>query len=266
MTLAPAIDVVLGLTLVFLLVGLIATAAQEMVAGLFGWRAEMLSRKIEQIIGDPALRWEIEEHPVIAALRGSDGRPPSYIPADCFAAAVLATATAGRLEETPRQVFDSICGWARDDGSPLAQIVLALAQDAEGDPARLRAALAQWYGDAMNRLAGAYKRRAALWGLGFALLIAAALNLDALRLVSALPLGWGEGSVGLNDLPLAILGWLITALGASLFASLWFDLLARLVNLRHAGPRPVWPRRPSVGAVTLAKLPDLSRAREAGSD
>jgi len=274
MTLAPAIDVVLGLVLIFLLVSIVATAAQEMVAGALGWRAEMLSRKLDQIIRDPALRWELEEHPLIAALRGSDGRPPSYIPPACFAAAVLSIATAGRLAETPRAAFDTICGWARDDGSPLAEAVLALAQDAGGDPRRLGAALAQWYADAMDRLSGAYKRRAALWAIGLAVLVAAALNVDTLRLISALaqpaaaglPIGWGDAAIGLNDLPLAILGWGITGLAASLFSSLWFELLGRRVNLRHAGPRPVWPARLAVGAVTLAKLPDLSRARPPASD
>lgn len=35
-----------------------------------------------------------------------------------------------------------------------------------------------------------------------------------------------------------ILGWLLTALGVSLGAPFWFDLLNKLVNLRGAGPRP----------------------------
>lgn len=275
MTLGLAIDVALGLALIFLLVGLIATAAQEMLAGLLGWRSEMLSRKLDQIIRDPALRWEIEEHPMIAAFRGVDGRPPSYIPPDSFAAAVLSIATAGRLAETPRATFDTICGWARDDGSPLAQVVIALVPAAEHDPERLRASLARWYADAMDRLSGAYKRRASGWALGLGVALAAALNIDTLRLLSAfaqdaargaeavasaLPVGWGEGaSVGFNDLPLAILGWFVTGLAASVFSSLWFDLLGKLVNLRHTGPRPAKPSRPAGSVAALQKLPNLSR-------
>jgi hypothetical protein len=282
MMFGPAIDVALGLALIWLVVGLVATAAQELVAGLLAWRAEMLSRKLAQIIRDPALQWEIEEHPLIAAFRGVDGRPPSYIPPACFAAAVLSIATAGRMHDSPHAAFDTIRGWARDDGSPLAQVVLALAPDADGDPERLGAALAQWYADAMDRLAGAYKRRAGLWAFGFAAMTAAALNIDTMRLISALaqdsvqgagraaaslPIGWGDGAaVGLDALPLAVLGWLLTGLAASLFSSLWFDVLGRLVNLRHAGPRPAWPQRPAVSATTLAKLPNLTQVRPTGSD
>ncbi|WP_119422681.1 hypothetical protein [Desertibaculum subflavum] len=288
MTLGPAIDVTLGLLAVYLPVSILATAMQELVAGAFGWRAEMLSRKLGQIIRDPALQWEIEEHPLLAGLRGADGCPPSYIPPNCFAAAVFSIATAGRLETTPRERFDSICGWARDDGSPLAQVVLALAPDAGGDPARLGAALAQWYADAMDRLAGAYRRRAGRWALGLAIVAAAALNIDTLRLVAALaqgalgggtlgqgtlgsvaalPIGWGGlGAVGLNDLPLAILGWCLTGLAASLVSGLWFDLIGRVVNLRHVGPRPAWPRRPAAMPATVVKLEDMGRARRMGSD
>lgn len=276
MTLGPAIDVTLGLLLIYVLVSLLATAAQEAVAGALGWRAEMLSQKFAQIVRDPALQWEIEEHPLIAGLRGADGRPPSYIPPGCFAAAVLAIATAGRLEAGPRQRFETICGWARDDGSPLAEVVLALAAEAGGDPGRLGGALAQWYADAMDRLAGAYRRRAGQWALGLAFAAAAALNIDTLRLVSALagdpadasalPIGWsGAVAVGLNDLPLAILGWSLTGLAASLVAGPWFDLIGRFVNLRHVGPRPAWPRRPAAVPATVVKLEDLSRARRTGS-
>ena len=41
--------------------------------------------------------------------------------------------------------------------------------------------------------------------------------------------------------PLAILGWLITALAAMAGAPFWFDTLSKLVNLRNAGPKPNSP-------------------------
>lgn len=40
------------------------------------------------------------------------------------------------------------------------------------------------------------------------------------------------------DLPLAIVGWLLSALAASLGAPFWFDALSRLVSLRGSGSKP----------------------------
>jgi hypothetical protein len=50
----------------------------------------------------------------------------------------------------------------------------------------------------------------------------------------ALPIGWVKGSFG----PTTILGWVITALAASLGAPFWFDLLNRFVNVRASGKAP----------------------------
>ena len=73
---------------------------------------------------------------------------------------------------------------------------------------------------------------------------------DALKL----PIGWpkaADGSFdydsvlssakGKNDygrLPLVLLGWVITALAASLGSAFWFDMLKRFVQIRSAGPKP----------------------------
>jgi hypothetical protein len=54
-----------------------------------------------------------------------------------------------------------------------------------------------------------------------------------------LPIGWPPVAIGAfpvwTTLPL---GWLLTALAISLGASFWFDLLNRLVNIRHGMRRP----------------------------
>ena len=56
-----------------------------------------------------------------------------------------------------------------------------------------------------------------------------------------LPLGWQDAQ--LTDLvssrfPQRLLGWLLTAIAISLGAPFWFDLLNRVVNLRHTIERP----------------------------
>jgi hypothetical protein len=51
-----------------------------------------------------------------------------------------------------------------------------------------------------------------------------------------LPIGWGEGISAFS--PTAVPGWLLTALAISLGAPFWFDLLNRLINIRHGMKRP----------------------------
>lgn len=54
-----------------------------------------------------------------------------------------------------------------------------------------------------------------------------------------LPMGWPPAAVG--SFPIWVttpLGWLLTALATSLGASFWFDLLNRVVNVRHGMRRP----------------------------
>ena len=47
-----------------------------------------------------------------------------------------------------------------------------------------------------------------------------------------------KGKKDYGRVPLALLGWLITALAASLGSAFWFDLLKRFVQIRSAGPKP----------------------------
>jgi hypothetical protein len=66
-----------------------------------------------------------------------------------------------------------------------------------------------------------------------------------------LPIGWGSRvtSVAWPDYPLVtrFIGWLLTAVALSLGAPFWFDLLNKLVNMRHGMQKPqVAPMRPQV--------------------
>jgi hypothetical protein len=61
------------------------------------------------------------------------------------------------------------------------------------------------------------------------------------------PLGWAEPECAYVAKHWwgAILGWLITALAASMGAPFWFDTLNRFINIRAAGPAPDEPRKGS---------------------
>ncbi len=156
---------------------------------------------------------------------------------------------------------------------------------AEGDLTAIRAEVESWFDDTMDRLGGAYKRwsRGVLFAVGMGLAVGAnasafgvaaklwhdpvtratvsqaaggfvaeggrpasaadlkevAAQVDGLDEVG-LPLGWsgpypvgrGIGVVG------TVVGWLATALLVMLGAPFWFDILSRLVSVRSAGKKP----------------------------
>lgn len=53
-----------------------------------------------------------------------------------------------------------------------------------------------------------------------------------------LPIGWSDSATSHTSQPLRMVGWFLTALAASLGAPFWFDLLTKLVNVRHGMRRP----------------------------
>src|SRR5206468_4735615 len=142
----------------------------------------------------------------------------------------------------------------------------------------LRVQLEIWFNSTMERVSGWYKRKTQALQLALALSIVALGNVDSVRIARslsgvnsplrdsiedaahsfveknlqqedpqkqltaateaignlALPIGWVHGGFG----PTTALGWLLTALAASLRAPFWFDLLNRFVNVRASGKAP----------------------------
>lgn len=216
------------------------------------------------------------EHPLIQALGSSTQSKPSYIPSKTIWGVVQDLATRGKAADTPRAIYDAIGLWAARENSLLGHAVQVLARDAAGDLDRLQRGIEQWYDHAMDRLSGDYKRSAGAMAIGYCFAAAVLLNVNAFAVISvlatneekrelavaqamgavnvgepgkvdqgkiakALPIGWSSNQPASVDAGYVIyqaLGWLLTALAASLGSAFWFDTLTRLVNLRNAGPRP----------------------------
>ena len=53
-----------------------------------------------------------------------------------------------------------------------------------------------------------------------------------------LPIGWPATVTDYTPKPFQLVGWVLTALATSLGAPFWFDLLTKLVNVRHGMRRP----------------------------
>ena len=88
---SQVLDVIVGLVFVYLLLSIICTAANEMIASLFALRARNLARGIANLLADRRIKGLDElfyDHPLIKSLYQGK-RIPSYVPSRTFALAFL---------------------------------------------------------------------------------------------------------------------------------------------------------------------------------
>lgn len=91
------LEIAIGLVAVYVLLGLLSSTINEMVAGLLNWRAKNLYSGLNQLLGDEKVVNELLDQPLIKTLKapskndsksGADSAP-DYIPAKRFAQALL---------------------------------------------------------------------------------------------------------------------------------------------------------------------------------
>lgn len=278
--------------LIFLFTSLVVTAIQEIVAAVFSLRAKGLEGALKAILdGSGAASTpnfeKFKDNPLIKALKDANGSRPSYIPARSFALAVMKIAPAATAGA---DAFDAVKAWAAGtDSGAIGKIVSNLITDATTDAAALQKSLETWYDETMDRLSGWYKRWTQVTTIVFGLLAAILFNINSIAVWDALssqpqlreaaaayansiakqdkppaytailtelkdlklPVGWRNSGYG-DSFLLAVLGWLITALAASLGSAFWFDLLKRFVQIRSAGPKPAVVEAGTAGGAPAA--------------
>jgi hypothetical protein len=97
------VDVAIGLSFVYVLLSVIASAITEAISGICSLRALTLRHGIERLLKDRTLASKVFDHPHIDGLTKDDHSDPAYIPSDLFA----------------RALIDSIVRW--DDAQDQAQ-------------------------------------------------------------------------------------------------------------------------------------------------
>jgi hypothetical protein len=120
-------------------------------------------------------------HPLVAGASGKSS--PSYVPLPHFTSALLQAL----LQERPVASVEAVA--ARVALLPPGSVRTALEGallDARGDWDALRAGIDRWYGNAMDRLSGEYKRFSQLITFLLGLLLAASFNIDAIALARQL--------------------------------------------------------------------------------
>jgi hypothetical protein len=209
---STALDVAIGIVFLYLLLALMVTTVQELVASVFTLRAKHLYGAIEgmlkgQLTADSAQATLVErlyQHPLLKNLVNRELKIvrgklplfgqglPSYIPSKTFAVALLdvlqgeaATKVTG-IDKVLANAKELVGNLREGELKRTLHLLLDDADEVEKDLDR-RAALVSarieaWFNDRMARASGWYKRNAQFWSLIFAAAITLAFNADTLRI------------------------------------------------------------------------------------
>jgi hypothetical protein len=129
----------------------------------------------------PTLGEKVYGHGLISGLGGKSR--PSYVSAELFASAlldVLREAGDGTLFTGAERAIAAL------PAGPPRQVLVTVVREAQGDWNHLRRGVEAWYNEAMDRLAGDYKRFIQTLTFILGLAMAAALNVDSIDLVQRL--------------------------------------------------------------------------------
>lgn len=212
---APVVGVAIGLMFTYLIMALVVSSINEIIAGAFQWRGTYLRKGIAVLLSvapgtafawrgvgewllahftraEPKLPSHLAESPDAQRLRdvlnhpllkGNPAGLPSYVPARDFSTALLDTLRDGSASPVFSQVEKTIS--TLPDGD-IKRILTAFVRDAAGDLDKLRARIETWFNDAMDRLSGIYKRNSQIFLLALGLLAAIVINVDSVHLATSL--------------------------------------------------------------------------------
>lgn len=183
------LDLVIGLFFIYFVLSVICTALVEGIAQWRSWRNAHLEGWINDTFQGP-LGEKLLRHGLINGLTQAN-RKADYIPAHIFTAALLDIVHRESDEPgapPPPYDFKRLEHAIKDstllpvDFKQFLLQALHESQNHGGSLALLRRRLETWYGDAMDRLTGTYKKRTRLWTWIIALCIAFAANADTILL------------------------------------------------------------------------------------
>ena len=223
-TASPAVDVALGLIFLFVLLSLICSTVNEIVAGVLAWRSRFLEDGLHSMLSGTGnashtgeLLKQLAAHPLISGKvatptvgppRGLRGRLanlrarlvrqrnfPSYLNSKTFALSFLDTIapppdSAGGHNDVLARV--SIYAKSLDDDDPVRRALLAFLDQAGRDVNRFRRSVETWFDLTMDRVSGWYKRRTQISLAVIAAIVTLMFNADALQVSRAL---WNDDAV-----------------------------------------------------------------------
>lgn len=216
------IGVVIGLSFVFLLLSLVVTWIQEIIATLLKWRSKHLVNVIENLL-DPSTKklsglrklkeqWSegagsstlskiqtnftkaLYEHPVIQRLSKPNKRP-SYIPSREFGIAIIDLLTKAGSDDSPvsKGIKSIEQGINKLQNEHTRNLLLSIVSSVEAKEKEVEKKIAacfkgieDWFDSAMERASGWYKRKTQIVAIIVGIGVAVSFNVDAIRVTQEL--------------------------------------------------------------------------------
>ena len=195
---SQALEMAIGLTLIFFLLASTASAVLEVISALLQKRAKDLEAALVGMldtppapqpgvptkVADTSSFQSISPHRDVEwgvwKLKWRRTYKPSYVSAKAFANSVAEIiGKAKDATATAEQLYDAL---PKALGERLRPIVTEVGADATA----IKAELESWFDDTMERVAGSYKRWAQVWLFVFGLVIVVAANASAYRMGASL--------------------------------------------------------------------------------
>jgi hypothetical protein len=204
------LEVIIGLTFVYILLSIVCSALNELIAQVFKMRGKVLKDGIKRLLTDDEIRNKFYRHPLIKSLgkepKNGDVVRPSYIPSHTFALALFDTiAPAGqKVKQGPEPkdpnnkipVYAAIRNFselretvARLPEGEMRMALLSLIEASNNNLEQVRKNVEAWFDSAMERVSGWYKRQIQWIMLGLAFMVTGIMNADTITLTSSL---WQE--------------------------------------------------------------------------
>lgn len=177
------IDVGIGILLMYLLLSLVCTMVNELFSSVLALRAKTLETGLKSLIDNDQLLQEFQKHGIIAAQSAASGGKPSYLAGGAVAAALLDSLDPNK----PLALVSEVVSAAQQlPASNVRDAILTAATTAGNDIDKLRASIATWFDDSMDRLSGVYKRYLHFLSLVVGIGLAVALNADTISVAGTL--------------------------------------------------------------------------------
>jgi hypothetical protein len=217
---SPVLEIAIGLSFIFFLLSVIASAVSEAIAGVINLRGKTLLAGIKGMIGDVEIAKAVFDHPLVrtngmkkkraekaeqrdgkeaersffAKLWAALGKPvarlrdlerkPSYVSAENFALAFLETKKV--KEGEPGASAPETAGQAKLPVFLKEQLNALGVGKAEEVAKEDVKKVEEWFDDSMERVSGWYKRRSQWVTLAIAIAVAVGLNANTVRIAERL--------------------------------------------------------------------------------
>jgi len=184
------LDIALGMVFLFVLVSLLCSAVNEMIAQFIRMRAKNLEAGLNNLLQSGEgnkLVTDLYQHPLINGLSKA-GKRPSYIPPKNFVLALMdvMTGNTGKLPADNQSLIATIESQRFFAQTEAGKSIILLLHEAGDDADKARRNVESWYNDAMDRVGGWYKQKTQIIIFGIALIVCAALNIDAIKISQTL--------------------------------------------------------------------------------